>query len=72
MLNDTLGAGVFEVVCVALVLTDTLGAGVFEVVCDIVDVNDCDELLDKVIELLTDGVGSAVLLIDSDTDTVAD
>jgi hypothetical protein len=53
-------------------VTDTLGTGVFEVVCVVVDVNDCDELLDRVIELLTDNVGSEVLLSDNDVDIDAD
>jgi hypothetical protein len=53
-------------------LTDTLGTGVFEVVCDILDVNDWDELLDRVLEPLADDEGPVVLLTDSDADTVAD
>ena len=53
-------------------IADTLGTGVFEVVCVVVDVNNRDELLDRVIELLTDNEGSDVLLPDNDTDTVAD
>jgi len=54
------------------VLADTLGTGVFELVCVVVDVNDCDELLDRVIELLTDGEGSEVLLTDNDVDIDTD
>ena len=53
-------------------LTNTLGTGVFEVVCDILDVNDWDELLDRVLEPLADDEGPVVLLTDSDADTVAD
>ena len=36
-----------------------------------VGVNDCEELLDKVIDPLADDVGLAVLLTDSDVDTDA-
>ena len=43
-----------------------------DILCDILDVNDCDELLDRVIELLTDGEGSEVLLTDNDVDIDAD
>ena len=72
-LTDTLCKGVFELVGVVVVvpLTDTLGTGVFEVVCVVVGVNDCEELLDKVIDPLADDVGLAVLLTDSDVDTDA-
>ena len=72
VLTDTLGTRVFEVVCVILALSDTLGTRVFEIVCDILDVNDWDELPDKVVEPLADIDGPVVLLIESDRDTVAE
>ena len=53
-------------------LADTLGIGVFELVCVVVSVSDCDELLDRVIELLTDGEGNKVILTDNDVDSDAD
>jgi len=59
-------------VCVMLGLTDTLGTGVFEVVCDILDVNDWDELLDRVLEPLADDEGPVVLLTDNDVDIDTD
>ena len=52
-------------------LTDTLGTGVFELVGVVVDVNDCDELLDRVVEPLADDEGLIVLLVDSDADELA-
>ena len=49
-------------------LTDTLGKGLFELVCIVVDVNDSDRLLDRVVEPLVDDD----IDIDSDDEVVAD